>query len=275
MQGTTDPKVPKIKDNIQLKFDPLKDQRSELTFIDSMGGDLAIVNSARVSYAKKVETLESKDLRLINFLIREDHKSPLRSTVISMRVRMPLFLIPQHTKHVIASSHIDEQRSHNQESLRYIDLKNRSDFYTPKNFREPSQTNKQGSDMANRTNQEYIRLASTYNKSVVNGFDKYHELIEAGVCKEQARAVLSPAYYTSFIWTVSLEAALHYIDLRKSKNSQWEIQQYAIALEKIVEQIAPNAMKYWQLKKIRQSKKLTDYSYRDLIDAIKTKLLGA
>ncbi len=46
--------------------------------VNSWGTDLDIVNSARVSYDKESEELSDKDIKLINFLVRDKHDSTLR-----------------------------------------------------------------------------------------------------------------------------------------------------------------------------------------------------
>ena len=51
-----------------------------------------------------------------------------------------------------------------------------------------------------------------------------------GVAKEQARAILPACLYTSFTWTCSLQALLHFIALRQEDGAQYEIRQYAKAL---------------------------------------------
>ena len=62
-----------------------------------------------------------------------------------------------------------------------------------------------------------------------------------GVSKEQARAILPPAMYTSFVWTCSLQALLHFISLRIGKGAQYEIVSYAEALLELARPIAPEA----------------------------------
>jgi thymidylate synthase (FAD) len=50
--------------------------------------------------------------------------------------------------------------------------------------------------------------------------------------------------YSEVYWTVSLQAAAHFIRLRKDGHAQWEIQQYALAVEKIVEELFPISYKH-------------------------------
>ena len=69
----------------------------------------------------------------------------------------------------------------------------------------------------------------------------YEDLLTMGVSKEQARAVLPPAMYTSFVWTCSLQALLHFISLRKGAGAQGEIVAYADALLALGRPVASEA----------------------------------
>jgi thymidylate synthase (FAD) len=64
-----------------------------------------------------------------------------------------------------------------------------------------------------------------------------------GVCREQARCVLPVGLYSEVYWTVSLQAAAHFIKLRTDSHAQWEIQQYAHVVRLIVDGIFPVALK--------------------------------
>jgi thymidylate synthase (FAD) len=64
-------------------IDPLKDGKSRIELIDSMGSDLSVVNDARASFEKSSQQLSEKDLKLINYLIKHQHTSPFRGVVFS------------------------------------------------------------------------------------------------------------------------------------------------------------------------------------------------
>ena len=62
-------------------LDPLNDGKSKLELIDSMGGDLSVVNDARASFDKISTELSDRDAKLIDYLIKHQHTSPFRGTV--------------------------------------------------------------------------------------------------------------------------------------------------------------------------------------------------
>ena len=69
--------------------------------------------------------------------------------------------------------------------------------------------------------------------------DLFERMIEAGVCREQARGVLPQNLYTEYYGTVNLSNLLKFIDLRTHEGAQWEIQEMAKGMLKIVEKLYP------------------------------------
>ena len=57
----------------------------------------------------------------------------------------------------------------------------------------------------------------------------FNMMIDAGVCREQARGVLPQNLYTEYYGTVNLSNLLKFIDLRTHEGAQWEIQKVAEA----------------------------------------------
>jgi thymidylate synthase (FAD) len=72
---------------------------------------------------------------------------------------------------------------------------------------------------------------------------QYKALLALGVCREQARCVLPLGLYSEVYWTASLQAAAHFIRLRTDSHAQWEIQQYAQAVRRIVEEVFPVSLR--------------------------------
>jgi thymidylate synthase (FAD) len=70
----------------------------------------------------------------------------------------------------------------------------------------------------------------------------YNDLMEAGVCREQARGVLPQNLYTEYYGTVNLSNLLKFIDLRTHEGAQWEIQKVAEACLEIATDLWPEAV---------------------------------
>ena len=117
----------------------------------------------------------------------------------------------------------------NEVSGRYVKFDN-AEFYLPSSWREQHKSNKQGSKGAIESQESASLL---YNDSMSFAINRYHDLLDLGVCKEQARMVLPLSMYTECYWTASLQAVMHFLELREDHHSQWEIQQYASAIRSL------------------------------------------
>lgn len=85
--------------------------------IDTMGGDLAVVNSARASYAKEVDEISQADARLIKFLMQHGHFSTLRHSFATFEMKAPLMVARQIWKYVVGSAHTDPMVGWNESCL--------------------------------------------------------------------------------------------------------------------------------------------------------------
>ena len=210
-----------------------------------MGSDIDIVNSARVSFDKEVDSLEEKDERLISFLVKHRHDSTLRHCAMTFEVYAPLMVARQWYKHAVSSSHLDDQLGWNESSRRYITEK--EEFYIPfvDEWRSAPENSKQGSGEA-VSSDVGAKCLQRLRASVARGIHDYEEALADGVAPEQARLLL-PAYamYVRWRWTVSLNALLHFVSLRTDTHSQYEIRQYADAINEIVKEHYPLTAKAW------------------------------
>ena len=98
------------------------DNKGFVELVDSMGDDLRVVNSARVSFNKEKEVFDAKDEKLIEYLLENKHTSPLEHVVFTFLVKVPLFVRSQWMRH--------RTWSFNEVSRRYTSEE--MDFYIPK-----------------------------------------------------------------------------------------------------------------------------------------------
>jgi len=208
--------------------------RGFVKLVDHMGSDLSVVNAARVSFGKRKEVFDEADGKLISYLAEHDHTSPFRHTALTFHVKAPIFVFRQWMKHKIASEF-------NEVSGRYVEFPE-DEFYVPEVFRRQAKVNKQGSEGqvdVEAGDQAHALFLETCRNAVA----QYKKLISLGVCREQARCVLPLGLYSEVYWTVSLQAAAHFIRLRTDGHAQWEIQQYAHAVRRMVEELFPHSLK--------------------------------
>jgi len=214
-----------------------------VTLIDSLGNDLTVVNSARVSFGAQSKKWNDKDDKLLKYLVKNHHDSPFRHVQLQFRIKAPEFVMRQWYKHVVGITYTEQStvdHAWNEISGRYICY---DDFYYPDKFRKQSQDNKQGStdELANNNRQ----MRAVYKLFIKIAQQTYSAFLSNGVAREQARMCLPVSFYTKVIWTASLQAVLNFISLRDHPHAQWEIQQYAKAVRQLVALVAPQTMDAW------------------------------
>ena len=207
--------------------------------VDHMGSDLTVANAARVSFATHKDELDSKDEKLIKYLAEHNHWTPFAHPQITLRIKAPISIRTQFFKH-------KQGFVENEISRRYVD--NPPEFYHPKWRHKPDGNAKQGSDGwlecidgGGETSGGFTThpLYESYKHLMSHSMRVYEELIASNVAPEQARFCLPQAMYTEWYWTGSLAAYARFYRQRIDIHAQWEIQQYAKAVGKIIQQLFP------------------------------------
>ena len=224
-----------VDKNIKLFSDGI----GSVEYVEHMGSDLSIVNSARVSFGKHKEELDGKDKKLIKYLIKHRHTSTLEHCLVTFRFKVPLFIRSQHHRH--------RTWSYNEISRRYTE--ENLQFYEPKTFRTQHKSNRQASnvDELDPIMGYFEDGGPNYASAMVRTHHRqsvslYNNLMDKGVCREQARGVLPQNLYTEYYGTVNLNNLIKFIELRTHDGAQWEIQQVARACLSIVEGLWPVAV---------------------------------
>jgi len=227
--------------NYEKTIDLYGDGIGKVQYIDHMGTDLTIVNSARVSFGVEKEELNDKDKKLINYLVKHKHTSTFEHNVVTFKFVVPLFVRSQHMRH--------RTWSYNEISRRYTDKD--LTFYSPKSFRTQHKSNRQSSNedkinpilYPDLSDREYgikvDQVLEMHNKRCLNLFN---QILASGVCREQARMVLPQGMYTEYYGTVNLSNLLKFISLRTHDGAQWEIQKVALACLEIAADLWPIAV---------------------------------
>lgn len=209
--------------------------------ISYMGEDgLTPVNAARASFGVQKDSLDDRDRKLLKYCMKEKHTSIFEHNTITFRFKVPLFVARQHMRH--------RTWSFNEISRRYtsVDL----DFYLPNSFRSPHDTNRQASISDSSINPvlstlegeyEYYNLhaSEVISEHTNNSIKLFNQLIEANVCREQARMILPQNMYTTYWGTVNLNNLIKFIELRDHEGAQVEIQEMARACREIAMSIWP------------------------------------
>ena len=204
--------------------------------VDSMGGDDAIVQAARVSYGQGTSKV-SQDRGLIRYLMRHRHTTPFEMVEFKFHCKMPIFVARQWVRHRTANI--------NEYSLRYSEA--RDEFYMPEpeHIQFQSALNKQG-----RSGEVPVELKQKvfdyFKKNSERSFALYQELNEAGVARELARSLLPVNIYTEWYWKNDFHNLLHFIGLRSDGHAQYEIRVFSDAMAHYVKEKAPFAWEAYQ-----------------------------
>jgi thymidylate synthase (FAD) len=194
--------------------------------VNVMGSDLDVVNAARASFDRQVNNITEKDRKLIEYLIKHKHDSVLRHCTMTFEVYAPMMIKNQWIKHIVASTHLEEQFGWNEVSRRYVVEK--PEYYTPKVWSAAPESLKQG---AGDPIEDDTHIRELYGDFLEYADNLYYRLMDLGVAPEQARLVL-PGYamYVKWRWTASLQAVLNFVELRLGHGAQNEITAYAEAV---------------------------------------------
>ena len=211
-----------------------KNTKMKVELLDIFGNDDMVANAARVSFGKEASnyTVE-QNAKLIKYLAYHNHTSPFRHPQIQYRITCPIFVERQLFKHQVGLTA-------NSISGRYVDFKD--NYYKIEDFRIQSKSSKQGS--AGHLDEISNVIALKMQDAVISYCSTaYHELLQLGVAKEQARTILPLNLETTFIWTGSLLAYINFWKLRITRDTQIETMQ--IAMEMLCElKLRSNCFQY-------------------------------
>ena len=192
------------------------------TLKDHMGSDLSVVNAARVSFGKKHDAFQDKDIKLIRYLAKHKHLSPFGHAFASFHVKAPIFIRAQLVKHKFLRV--------NEISRRYVD--DNVEFYVPDVWRGRSADKKQGSEGEVYSNANMLY----YNDKCLA---MYNQLLDEGVAPEQARMVLPQSTMTEWWWSGSLDAFAAMCVLRCAPDTQYETRIVADQISDVMNDLFP------------------------------------
>jgi thymidylate synthase (FAD) len=189
----------------------------------------AIVNAARVSFLGHSKGPE-QDKKLLFYLLDHRHTTPFEQVEMKFRVRAPAVVWWQWVRH--------RTWHYNFQSGRYLPFQ-AGDFYIPRQWRMQSPSNKQGSE-GQIAPEDSERLHNQLAQTAAAAYEAYEAALNMGVAKEQARLFL-PAWCSYYIAVCKVDAwnLMHFLRLRTAPDAQWEIRQFALAVQSIFNEFLP------------------------------------
>lgn len=200
--------------------------------VDVGGNERLVAGGARASYGDDAYYDDAKNNGLLAYLVEHYHTSPLELVNLTLRIKLPLFVVAQHVRHRTAKQ--------NHQSLRYV--KQDGDYYLPKYERicGSHSHNKQGSGEQLPRHIQEVFVDEWLTKNCEDAWKRYNLACEAGVSKETARMLLPNNFYTVIVWQMDISNLCKYLCLRVDGHAQAEIQELATIIEEAVKEHFPH-----------------------------------
>ena len=193
------------------------------------------------AYIARIGRVKSNPERLLKYLIEHAHWSPFEHTFLTFKISTSRAMGRELLRH---RSFTFQELSQRYEKILSSE---------PVELRRQSETNRQSSTtvfdplIADRivnsstanslscdTNAEQLRPASACIADHLQAtWNLYQKLIEAGVARECARAILPECTTTTILMTGSLRSWIHFFAIRDHELAQKEIQEVARAIRRI------------------------------------------
>lgn len=185
-----------------------------------------------ISYCARVSNPSNQDNhstapKLIKYLIKNKHWSPLEMVNLVIEVETARDIAPQILRH--------RSFSFQEFSQRYAQV----DDYVKRIPRRQDTKNRQNSfDDLSQTDKDWFMVAQdkVWNES----YALYEEALSKGIAKESARSLLPLSTRTRIYMNGTIRSWVHYCMLRCEKATQLEHREIAEECYKILKQVVPN-----------------------------------
>lgn len=206
-----------------------------VSLVEAWGSDAKVAQSARVS-TLGLDNDRERVSGLVKALWRDGHFSPFESSGMTVAFDVPMFTASQLVRHKSFSFSV--------KSLRYSEAAPK--FYVPGEDRPLVQVGKALDYRREAGTGEQAREVELMHKSAAYECHySYLSMLDAGVADEVARSVLPTSLYTQLWMTGSLRSWLHFLDQRDDRHAQFEIQEAAARVKKIIEETYPVTFEAW------------------------------
>lgn len=203
-----------------------------IRLVEAWGKGDAAVDEAGIIEAARQSTQGSfrgweKDEALLKYLYKNRHDSPFEFAGMVVEVQAPIFIFREWHRH--------RTQSYNEMSARYTPLPDLNYLPTVDRLLVGVGDNKQAQSAGvTITPSPAAAFIEELDQFYVDAEKLYQRGLSFGVPKEIARFCLPAGRYSRMRASANLRNWLAFLTLRMAPNAQWEIQQYANALDKLV-----------------------------------------
>ncbi|SPN79005.1 Thymidylate synthase ThyX [Brazilian cedratvirus IHUMI] len=199
----------------------------------------AIVRSARTSFASGLKSKE-QDSKLVRYLLKNRHTSPLESVKFTFHLRCPVFTARQIIRHRTANI--------NEFSMRYARVQGRyKPIADPEGIRMQCSLNKQSSTEASSEKLDQLYPLMYQTEELLDQIqENYEKMLALGCAKEVARFCLPMSSWTELIFTIDLNNFLKFLSLRMDSHAQKEIRDVAEGMWKLTKDLMPTVRDWFE-----------------------------
>lgn len=177
------------------------------------------------------------DEKLLKYLYSNKHATPFEMAGMVIEVQAPIFVFREWHRH--------RTQSYNELSARYTPLPDLNYIPTVERLMLNSKTNKQAGVVAGaeELTEEYAEVYRSMLEVMYSEQEELYQIaLRRGVPKELARIHLPVARYSRMRASANLRNWLAFLTLRQDPKAQWEIRQYANALNSLLVDKFPRTM---------------------------------
>ncbi|PKY11433.1 thymidylate synthase (FAD) [Acidithiobacillus marinus] len=205
---------------------------------ESWGDEATIINTARISTTnqrlKSGHDFSERDRNLLYQLLRDQHGTPFETIYFRFRFIAPIFVLRQWVKHRVSSWNEFSMRYRKPISVAYIpDAAARTvDGYAVLDEAALAEYEALMGQLFQWYENQYSAACARIDQARESGElapkeggrDPYR-----GRARELLRNVMPVAAYSDVYWTVNFRSLMNFFKLRRKKDAQYEIREYADA----------------------------------------------
>jgi len=183
------------------------------------------------------------DEKLLRFLYENRHMTPFEMAGCTIEVQAPIFVFREWHRH--------RTQSYNEMSARYTPLPDVNYIPSVERLLMNSKTNKQAGtvkDAAELTEDKAVGYQTLLRAMYAQAEGFYREALLGGVPKELARIHLPVGRYSRMRASANLRNWLQFLSLRDDAAAQFEIRQYAHALNRMLAEWFPRTLALFNAK---------------------------
>ncbi len=175
-------------------------------------------------YPDESDKTEAKMIAFIEKQLSRGHYGPAEHPQITFAVKgVSRVTMAQITRHRHMTFDVQSQR--------YVDFSD-TEPITPKSIEDENHFSRETGNVELEVDRE--ELERVYDKTTGDALQRYEQLVEKGIPKEDARFVLPVGTPVNMTFSGNARTFMHLLDMRKKANAQWEIRELS---EEIIEHL--------------------------------------